>query len=93
MLKFSDVSGWQALGVVFGDVLVRQHGLRWVVYEDELGSSKALQWGKTNNFVFPVTVFSKRIQFKEEIDVESLYGDLSNTIETFKAYQALPKLP
>ncbi len=93
VLKFSDVSGWQALGVVFGDVLVRQHGLRWVVYEDELGSSKALQWGKTNNFVFPVTVFSKRIQFKEEIDVESLYGDLSNTIETFKAYQALPKLP
>ena len=93
VIKDSDVSGWQALGVVFGDVLVRQHGLRWVVFEDEVGSSKALQWGSTNNFIFPVTVFSKRVHFNEAVEVEPLYRTLSNTIEEFKTYQALPKLP
>lgn len=93
VVKDADVSGWQALGVVFGDVLVRQHGLRWVVFEDEVGSSKALQWGKTDNFIFPVTVFSKRVQFNEAVEVEPLYRTLSKTIEEFKAYQSPPKLP
>ena len=48
-IRKADVETWQALGVVFGDVLV-VHGLKWVMYEDELGASKALQWRDTAKF-------------------------------------------
>ena len=67
-IRKADVETWQALGVVFGDVLVGVHGLK-VMYEDELGASKALQWRDTANFVFPVT---KRSGFLMSEDVAAL---------------------
>ena len=84
-IRSSDVSTWQALGIAFGDLLVARHGLQWVVYEDEYGASKALRWRETDNFVFPVTLFSKRVQFEEAIDVMNLYAELSQTITSFEA--------
>ena len=84
ILRSDQTPQWQALGVVFGDVLVREFGLHWVSYEDELGSSKALRWRKTDNFIFPVTVFSKRIQFKEKIDVAAIYEDIETEVQRFK---------
>ena len=92
-IRIVDVETWQALGVVFGDVLVGVHGLKWVMYEDELGASKALQWRDTANFVFPVTVFSKRVQFNESIDVASIYANISADIEAFKEAANRPRMP
>ena len=92
-IRKADVETWQALGVVFGDVLVGAHGLKWVMYEDELGASKALQWRDTANFVFPVTVFSKRVQFNESIDVASIYANISADIEAFKEAANRPRMP
>jgi hypothetical protein len=84
---------WQALGVVFGDLLVNEFGLTWVSYEDELGASKALRWRTTDNFVFPVTVFSKRVQFGEKIKVAEIYAALEAEIVRFKrlSLNSLPK--
>ena len=93
VIRKADVETWQALGVVFGDVLVGAHGLKWVMYEDELGASKALQWRDTANFVFPVTVFSKRVQFNESIDVASIYASISADIEAFKEAANRPRMP
>ena len=93
VIRKADVETWQALGVVFGDVLVGAHGLKWVMYEDELGASKALQWRDTANFVFPVTVFSKRVQFNESIDVASIYANISADIEAFKEAANRPRMP
>jgi hypothetical protein len=84
VLRPEQTEEWQALGVVFGDLLVNEFGLRWVSYEDELGASKALRWRKTDNFVFPVTVFSKRVQFGEKIDVTEIYNTLEVEIVRFK---------
>ena len=47
VISQSDIRSWQALGVVFGDILVKQHQLQWVSYEDEYGANKALQWKDT----------------------------------------------
>jgi hypothetical protein len=74
----------QALGVVFGDLLVKEFGLQWVSYEDELGASKALRWRTTDNFIFPVTVFSKRVQFGERIKVAEIYSALEAEVVRFK---------
>ena len=85
----SDVEQWQALGVVFGDVLAAELGLHWVSYEDELGLSKALRWKKTENYVFPVTMLSRRVQYKQEINVFALYEKIKQDIVEFARYEEL----
>ena len=83
-----DVRGLQSLGIVFGDVLVSEYGLSWVSYEDDVGTSKALRWKKTENYVFPVTLFSKRVQFKENINMTGVFEEIGAEVEQFIAYEA-----
>jgi len=83
-----DVRGLQSLGIVFGDVLVNEYGLGWVSYTDDIGTSKALRWKKTENYVFPVTLFSKRVQFKENINMTAVFEEIGAEVERFIAYEA-----
>lgn len=93
ILKKNQTQEWQDVGVVFGDILANQFDLHWVSYGDDKGISTALQWKDTQNFVFPVTMFSKRIQFGEELNVDALYKKITKDIEQFKAYERkLPKM-
>ena len=84
LLANHQIKAWQSMGIVFGDILAEEFGLSWISYEDEAGASTALQWKETDNFVFPVTFFSKRIQFGESIDVRTLFNNLSTEINQFK---------
>lgn len=89
IIRNDDVEQWQALGVVFGDVLSQELGLHWISYKDELGVSKALRWKKTDNYVFPVTMLSKRVQFREKIDVFAIFEKIKLDIVAFKRYEQL----
>ena len=82
-----DVRGLQSLGIVFGDVLVNEYGLSWVSYEDDVGTSKALRWKKTENYVFPVTLFSKRVQFKENINMTGVFEEIGAEVDRSIAYE------
>ena len=84
IIKPDQVRQWQSLGMVFGDLLVEEFGLHWVSYEDDFGVSKALRWRTTENYVFPITVFSKRVRFKEKLDVHKIFEELGADIERFK---------
>ena len=84
LLHKREVKDWQAIGVYFGDILVKEFGLHWVVYEDKLGVSKALRWRSTENYVFPVTMFSKRNRFNEDIVMLDIFQKLEGDIERFK---------
>lgn len=84
VLEDDQVKEWQALGVIFGDILVEELNLHWVSYEDERGVSKALQWRDTMNFVFPVTAFSRRVQFNQEIDVREIYEKIRRDVAKFR---------
>ena len=86
-IRSADVRALQGLGIVFGDILVTEFGLHWVSYEDDVGTSKALRWRDTENYVFPVTLFSKRAQFNEKIDVPAVFDKLASDIKGFKAYE------
>jgi len=83
-----DVRGLQSLGIVFGDVLVSEYGLSWVSYEDDVGTSKALRWKKTENYVFPVTLFSKRVQFKESINMTDIFEKIRVEVDGSIVYEA-----
>lgn len=93
MVRLDDVAVWQNLGVLFGDVLAREFNMIWVIYEDDLGASKALRWRKTDNFLFPITMLSKRAKYGEEINVAQIFDELSITVDEFKAWEMQPKLP
>ena len=73
---------------MFGDILSKEFGLSWISYEDEMGVSKALRWRSTENYVFPITLFSKRIRFKQKIDVYEVYDKLHGEINVFKQLPA-----
>ena len=87
-IRRDDVRGLQSLGIIFGDLLVNEYGLVWVSYEDDIGTSKALRWEKTENYVFPVTLFSKRVQFKENINMTGVFDEIGAEVERFIAYEA-----
>jgi len=93
VLRTDQIEEWQAMGVLFGDILVNEFSLVWVRYEDELGISKALRWRKTDNFVFPVPVFSKRVKYREKINVQAIYDQIVIDIKRFKAWEMKLKLP
>ena len=87
LIRSDEVREWQTLGVMFGDILVEEMGLHWVSYEDDLGVSKALRWQQSENYVFPVTMFSKRVQFRETINIQALYDKLNTDVQQFREYE------
>lgn len=84
LFRRDDMEGWQAVGVVFGDTLAQGLDLHWVQMEDEFGTSKALQWKKTNNFVFPITMLSKRQKWGQAIDLQALYTKIESDVSQFR---------
>jgi hypothetical protein len=64
----------QALGVVLGDVMVAQLDFSWAVVEDELGRSRALRLGESDERVYPVTMISKRVEADVQFTVNELYA-------------------
>jgi len=84
LIKPDDLKEWQAVGVVFGDTLANLLDLHWVQIEDEYGASKALQWKETDNFVFPITMLSKRQQWQQTIDLMALYGKIESEVAQFR---------
>lgn len=83
ILSDDDILQWQKVGVLFGDILVEEFDLEWVSYEDERGKSKALQWRDTRNFVFPITLFSRRVEYGRKIDVKEVYNQVAEDIKGF----------
>jgi len=93
VLRQDEAQKWQALGILFGDVLAREFNMTWVRYEDRYGVSKALRWRRTDNYMFPVVMFSKRVGYNNKINVQAIYNKIANDVESFKAWELKPKLP
>lgn len=93
ILRKSQIEEWQSIGILFGDILAREFSLHWVNFEDELGANKALRYRKTDNFIFPVTLFSKRAKFEEDINMYQVFDELEVQIKEFIAWENKPKLP
>lgn len=69
----TDTATLQALGVVMGDLLSRELDMPWVIFEDELGRSRALRIGETEHLLFPVTMISRRYEADARVDVQDIY--------------------
>jgi len=74
----------QSLGIVFGDALVQELGLRWVVVADGYGRDPALGLEGTSVLVYPLTMISKRVEDGEAFDVVDLFNGIAEKIEELK---------
>ncbi|MEO1079632.1 MAG: DUF3806 domain-containing protein [Pseudomonadota bacterium] len=78
----------QAMGIALGDLLADELDLRWVIYEDAEGRSRALQLDQTENFLFPVTMISRRRESGDRTPITEVY---QQAVEAMQA--AKPPLP
>lgn len=74
----------QAMGVVMGDLLAEELGMHWVVYEDRLGRSRALQLGRSEHYLFPITMISRRAEVGAEVNVRAIYDRAVALIEPYR---------
>ncbi|MBK6289185.1 MAG: DUF3806 domain-containing protein [Gammaproteobacteria bacterium] len=63
----------QAMGVVMGDLLAHELDMHWVIYRDDEGRSRALQLGSSANFLFPVTMISRRVDAGIQVRVREVH--------------------
>lgn len=78
----------QAMGVIMGDLLAADLGMHWVVYEDRVGRSRALRYRESDNYLFPVTMISRRQEADNHTPVKVIYQKAHAIIEASK-----PALP
>lgn len=80
-----DAYGLQCLGVVLGDALAAELGLRWVVVDDDYGHSRALRDGEREQLYFPVTMISKRVAANERVSMRALYDKVAESVRRERA--------
>lgn len=74
----------QAMGILLGDVLAAELDMHWVVYEDPLGRSRALRYRETENYLFPVTMISRRQEVGNDRPVQEIYAKAVSIIEPIR---------
>lgn len=85
-----DVGTLQGMGIVFGDVIRRQLPMKWAIYKDQRGRSRALRLDHSSHFLFPVTMISRRVTVGIKVNVHQLY---QKAIDNMKPFVGEPPLP
>jgi len=78
----------QAMGVVMGDLLAADLGMHWVIYEDKIGRSRALRYRDSDDYLFPITMISRRREADNLKPVAEIYQKAATIIADRK-----PPLP
>ena len=71
----------QAMGIIMGDLLAADLGMDWVVYEDSQGRSRALRYRQSDEYLFPVTMISRRREVGNQTPVTVIYQKARGIIE------------
>ncbi len=71
----------QAMGVVLGDLLAEELDMHWVIYEDEVGRSRALRYRQSDNYLFPATMVSRRREAGDLTPVQEIYDKAVGIIQ------------
>ena len=74
----------QAMGFVLGDLLANELDMHWVIYKDHVGRSRALRYKSSNNFLFPVTMISRRREVNNLTSVAKIYEKAFNSISPLR---------
>jgi hypothetical protein len=80
LVRSDQTAELQAMGMVMGELLADELGMHWVVYEDKLGRSRALRYRETDNYLFPMTMISRRQAAANQTPVADIYQRAVATI-------------
>jgi hypothetical protein len=81
LIKVDETWKLQSLGVVFGDALVSYiEGLSWCEVTDEYGTDVTLRYCETSLQANALTMISKRVEDRRDIDVKALADWLKKSI-------------
>ncbi len=86
VVSASDRQLLQDMGIVLGEVFRREFNLNWVLYSDRLGQSRALRYDRSENFIFPITMISRRAETGLSVDVAALYNKIKNQILSYRGF-------
>jgi|WetSurMetagenome_2_1015567.scaffolds.fasta_scaffold52275_2 hypothetical protein len=78
----------QCLGITFGDILVQELGVKWIIVIDEIDTyerTPALKLEGSTIIIYPLTMISKRIERGEEVDVYKLLQNIKETVKEKKS--------
>lgn len=78
----------QAMGIILGDLLAEDLGMHWVIYEDKVGRSRALRYRQSDDYLFPVTMISRRREADNRKAVVDIYRKAYDIIDNSR-----PPLP
>ena len=78
----------QAMGVIMGDLLAADLDMHWVIYEDALGRSRALRYRQSQEYLFPITMISRRQEADNHTPVTAIYQKAYDIIDPLR-----PELP
>lgn len=73
VVRSDDTARLQAMGLIMGDLLAADLDMHWVVYEDRLGRSRALRYRDSDNYLFPMTMISRRREAGNTLPVRDIY--------------------
>lgn len=80
LVRPDQVPELQAMGIIIGDLLAAELGMHWVVYEDNIGRSRALRYRETDDVLFPMTMISRRREAGNQTSVTAIYQKASGII-------------
>ncbi len=80
LVRPDQVPELQAMGLIIGDLLAAELGMHWVVYEDNIGRSRALRYRETDDVLFPMTMISRRRAAGNQTSVTAIYQKASGII-------------
>lgn len=84
----NQTSELQAMGIIMGDLLLADLDLDWVIYEDSAGRSRALRYRQSEEYLFPVTMISRRREADNRKSVNDIYQKAHDIMKASK-----PPLP
>ena len=71
----------QGMGVALGELLRRECSLKWGLYRDRYGQSRALKSRHSQQALFPITMVSRRIEAGLEVDISALYQNAKQRLQ------------
>ena len=88
LVRPDQVREMQAMGVIMGDLLAAELGMHWVLYEDNVGRSRALRYQESDAVLFPITMIARRREVGNKTSVVEIYQKASDIIT-----KSTPTLP
>ena len=84
LVKADDTSLLQGMGVILGELLRKEKALFWTIYTDRLGRSRALEIPGKREFVFPMTMISRRVEAGVEVQVSEVYEKAAGIVDVIQ---------